>query len=412
MGEQNGYLISVSPFRTPISLRSERVGGDDEGPGAGLSALIAPLLEHYDIRKSDWGAGYGTTRQDDLPHYFRPLLELEPHRLDGHEALRWGRVFLFDDGIGVLFLAFDPGAFAADTEGDLAVNAVTETFFRTQLLPGLTATHEAIERADKMPGDLVKPSASGVFTALRTLPERPFWVARARLLGAPEQVTPELWNWIEASSEQRADLVGAGVAIGLGNTLYWSDGAPMEDLVDDFLKANSFCQFFSTLLLRFQNTLRGDFRDFDSRRTISAPNRRRLERRLDHLVFVKLQHERALYGFQGRRKKIVQLIEAEWGVARQHENAMGWATALKERIGRDFRNRQRRQGRVIRGMLGFVGAVSLLDIALALKDASTVYADDGVPGILDLIGSVPADAALFVAMMLIVLAVTSGLRGE
>lgn len=394
--------ISVTPFRSPFALNSRAAGDEDcdKVLQAAHDILASASLQTTEV---SWGKGYGTTRLDDLPFYFRPLFEASPTHLADYATVTWARAFFYDDRVAVLYLGFDEAVPLSDEE----INEITYRFLDDLYE---TALKEAETRINKRKTTIFEPRASKHPGPSGR--DRVFWVARAEVRGQTTDLRAEDLDWIATDRSAIRDLVGAGCAIGMGNTLFWQEGSDTDLLMDDFIRATSLCQFYTCVLGQFQDRFRDAFRKLEHSKRVTKSDSRALEGDLDHLTFIRLQYQRALYGLQGRRKQIAGALSDAWRLEAQQDNTLGWAEALKSQLDRDFRRQQKLQDVAIRLILGFIGAISILDVSIALKDASASYSDDGVWGILDVFHSLAADSALYTAMFVVLIAMIISFRSE
>ncbi|EEE36524.1 hypothetical protein RKLH11_357 [Rhodobacteraceae bacterium KLH11] len=398
-------FVSIAPFRTPFSSNSELRGeADNQDLLKGLKAL-APLDEAFEINDVDWVFGYGTTQHDHVPNFFRPFAILTPKKTPPDPAVEACEIHIYDDGIGVMFLRWSNDICPRLVDSEELWTRLSTRFFAEIVKPVFDETIDVIEAQHNGASTFLKPSALILSTALTELPKEPYWVARAVLSPTASVFGRDMLEWVYSSPNTQPDPEDFLFA-GSGNSFLVSPEQDRPTLLSDFYRAMSFCQFYASLVERYQLLFRSDFRSLKEQKVggISHQLKDDVEARLDHLDFVNLQYERARAGFQGRRITLISTLLNAWGANAQLENTMGWATVLKKRLERDLQNRQIRQGRIIKALIAFVGGLSLLDLALILVNEASRHKDDGVPGLLDLVRNVPADFALYLAIIVLALA--------
>lgn len=398
-------FLSIAPFRTPFSSDSELRGGDDSNDLLkGLKAL-APLADSFHIKDVDWEFGYGTTQHDHIPSYFRPFAVLVPKQDAPELPVESCEIHIYDDGIGVMFLRWSDDIYQQLVDSEELWTELATSYFGQIVQPVFEKTLAAVEAQENNGKTFLKPSNLTLSSALTQLPKAPYWAARAVLSPTNDVLGKDMRDWAIsgriAHSESEQFLFAES-----GNSFVLTAEDDHSTMLRDFYRAMSFCQFYASMVERYQLLFRADFRSLKQQKIgkISKQLKDKVEARLDHLDFVNLQYERARAGFQGSRDTLVTALLATWGANAQIENTMGWATVLKKRLDRDLQNRQIRQGRVIKALISFVGGLSLLDLALVLVNESERHQNDGVTGLLDLAASLPADTALFLAIATLCLA--------
>lgn len=398
-------FLTIAPFRTPFSSNSELRGGDDSDDLLqGLKAL-SPLAQAFHINEVAWGFGYGSTQHDHIPSYFRPFAILAPKQTPSDLPVESCEIHIYDDGIGVMFLRWSDDVGKQLVDSEEMWTQMAQRYFSQIVKPALENTREAIESQQNGAKAFLKPSKLILSSALTHLPQAPFWAARAVVSPTPNVLGRDMLDWVHSTPLTSPDPKQFLFAES-GNSFVLAAEDDSAAMLGDFYRAMSFCQFYASIVERYQLLFRADFRSLKQQKIgkISRQLKEKVEARLDHLDFVNLQYERARAGFQGRRDTLVTTILDAWGANAQLENTMGWATVLKKRLDRDLQNRQIRQGRVIKALIAFVGGLSLLDLALVLVNESERHQDDGVTGLLDFAASLPADTALYLAIGIICLA--------
>ena len=73
---------------------------------------------------------------------------------------------------------------------------------------------------------------------------------------------------------------------------------------------------------------------------------------------------------------------------------------LRARIGRQLEAERASQNRTIQGILGVIGGLSLLDIALTMKEMSRAGEQDNLPGMLDLFSLISTGGIIYAAISL------------
>lgn len=395
-------FLSIAPFRTPFSSNSELRCTENNRELLEELKALTPLAKSFEINPVEWKFGYGTARHDHIPSFFRPLAILTPTQDAPDLPVEHCEIHIYDDGIGVLFLRWSHEICERLIDDEQLWTDMTIAYFGQVVAPALETTRAELETQIKR-GAFLKPSTLIVSSSITNLSQTPYWVARSILAPSPNVLHRDMAEWANYATPSSAEPI---LYAGSGNSFIFSEEHDRDAMLHDVYRAFSFCQFYASLVERYQLLFRSDFRILKNQKPgrISTSVKNKVEARLDHLDFVKLQYERARAGMQGRRAKLVSALLAAWSATKQLENTMGWATVLKKRLDRDLQNRQVRQGRAVRALLAFVGGVSLLDLALLLVNEAKQHQDDGVPGLLDLTARLPADMALYLAILTLAIA--------
>lgn len=395
------HLFTISPFDSPFTLNSRAHGSDERRKFVDFVKQLKSVQDSFDLVELDWGDGYGTTKKDLLPLYFRPLFELKLKTLPQDPDIHACRLIFYDDQVAILFLFLKEENFELSPAGDFAAHQRSIEFFQQHVFGKISSIHDELSEIRKKKG--FKRRDDAFLQDPKPLRDALIWTARSRVFPNSERLTRDHFAWVENPQCFTQPLSSTGFSIGLGNTIFWNDIETEETSIRDVVKSLSFCHFYTTVLGAFQSDLRDKFRKMSEKQKYDAQELETVEASLDHLIFTDLQYQRALYGLQGQRKKIVFALMDQWGLDRQVENAKGWAQAVKNRIERAHSKKQRAQSRVIRATLGFIGAISVLDLTIVLKSASIENSKDGIVGILDFIRETPLDLALYLALAVVIL---------
>jgi len=380
----------------------------------------------YGVKSVKWPFGYGSLEHDDIPEFFQPIATLVPTaatkaELKGNRALGSlieFKVYVYDDTVGILIAEWAAKP-SPDTSYDKELTNLTNLLVAHVVdgafQPLLTALQDAGRPSDLW-RDLKKVAIYRDISDSMRIPKQALWVARTVFL--PEQ-SENFDDWLSWAGMQNEDMVSTGTVnlyIGSGNTLL-SDLTD-ENQYEDFIRAMCICQFYAALLSIYQDRLLTDLKSLEldnhlrNQRHRSTRILRDVERRLDHLDWIRLKHEQSLYGTQSIRRIMVKAIHSSWETESQFQNIKGWIDLLRGRISRQARNKQIRQARLIRTLLAVIGGLSIIDLALLLTKDSREIAKDSIPGILDAFEQIPPDAALYTAVALLILISAITRRGD
>lgn len=409
---QQARLFTVSPLRTSLNFYS--LGRTREESARLVSAMrrIDAVTEMFDVEYPDWSFGYGTVQHDALPVFFQPVAILRMRLGSGLPVVRDDRSFtaigaeihLYDDCVAILFVEWATDVDACPREDfDSALTGATKSLFRRHVLGCLETMQEALSRDDTALKVLRARDEFSVFTPLHALPDAPDWTARSVLVTGGPETAVMLSGKLGGLPPMPEEFDGARAWVGSGNSLFAVTSGRLEAFTQDWMRCMSLCQFYATLLSRYQAMLLGDLRLMENAgdREIKKTILRTLERKLDHLDFIRLQHERALYGLQGIRRPLCRYIHEAWESALQFGNVEGWAAFLRKQIDRYYRRRQLAQTRILKSIVAAIGSFSLFDLFLVLRHESDEQEDGGLPGILDIFAGHSADTVLYGALVIL-----------
>ncbi|APZ52579.1 hypothetical protein [Salipiger abyssi] len=413
-GMRRARLFTVSPFESSLNFYS--LGRTREESARLVTAIrkIAPVTEWFEVDFPDWPFGYGTVRHDALPVFFQPTVILRLKTGDGVEVTRGDQVFralsaelhFYDDCIGVLFVEWATDRLdCPSSEFDDALTGATKRLFRRHIHHCLDTLQRELANDGGAMKVLRAPDEYSVYTPVSELPDSPVWTARSVIVADDAAPGDPLVSKLGGLPPEAEDLDGARAWVGSGNSLFSVAGSAMERFTEDWMRSMSLCQFYATLLSRYQTILLAEVRvlehagERDIRRQILGT----LERKLDHLDFVRLQHERALYGLQGVRRQLARYIHKSWESELQFENVRGWAALLRKQIDRYYRARQLAQTRILKSFVAVIGGLSLFDLALVMVNEARTQGPDDVVGLLDMFQDRSPDMVLYFAVGILLL---------
>ena len=412
-------ILTFSPIRTPFNLYSESLDGSTVELLQKLR--LHPSLEQvFNITQVSWPCGYGSVEHDALPPFFQPIanLELKTEELtlfnqgiEGSIKLSKLEIILYDDTIAIAQSRWNGEGIKTPPKKQEILDEQLTTLCNQLLGPLIEeAFQPCVQKLNEGKDQKIfrQPKAFDIYSDVGghgTLPTVTMWVARTCFLERSE-IPAEWLDWAGVTENSLQNIGESGVSIGSGNSIFLGDD------IEDFSRAMCLCQYYSAILSLYQGMLT---RDLDEMQQVLLSSgivkvrrelQRKIEHKLDHLDFVRLRHEQALYGLQGQRRSLVQIINNAWQTREQFDNVMGWSALLHERINRLYRSRQLRQSRFIQTLLAFIGGLSVIDLVLTLYEGSLIHEADGVPGVLDVMGSLPIDAAIYAAIIFILIIVT------
>ena len=398
-------MLIFSPVSTPIILYSEVCDQDDYD--AFFSFLCQGQHQKFGLtlEKPTWPFGYGDLHHDNMPVYFRPLgiVSVDSGILKNiNPSLSFTKLFLFDDGVGIIVTECNEG-FTATSESDLTMSRMARDIFQDIFSDWLREVEVSL--LDRNVPSFVYADSRRVANLNAGQGFEVYWSARSVISNSPGHY--DVWKrWVNAAMENVAGGRGE-ISVGSGNSfLFESVESDELFMKDDLIRAMVFSQVVATMLTKLQIAIREDIRGI-ARSNFKRYGRLSVgsaEARLDHLDFIKLQYERAVFGFQGARRPLVKIITYAWNIDEQFENVAGWANIMKDRLSRKYRKKRIRQGRTIQVVLAIVGAASLIDVAISLIGAGISFPEDNVRGLLDLIKGAPADLVINVSLAFILVA--------
>jgi hypothetical protein len=407
-------IFTISPIIAPFNTNSEHI---DEGKFNSLQNEITgipALNKAFSVSTPDWHFGYGTTSHDDIPFFFRPLAILgvdiseykqpsasgcSPHKVEVH---------VYDDAIALILIEWSGSPNNIDTDFEAALTADALLLYRKNICGPLAEASAWLNERPVGETLLIAPKRFEVRRPLLEQSEYPMWTARFAIISRQSSRYNAWYKWVQSSVQFEENFGDFGAMVASGNYLFGYDDSAQRQLGEDIIRAVSFSQFTSALLADIQTIMREDLRKLHEKTNARHHNQwiDLVQKRLDHLEFARLQYDRALLGFQGRRIKIVNAIHAAWRTNAEFENAKSWHDVLKERISRIQSLKRTRNIRILSGLVGFIGALSLIEVAISIKSASRPLKDN-VPGLLDLAGIFPADTIIYFALALIVAFITA-----
>ncbi|MBY6003987.1 hypothetical protein KUV62_08715 [Salipiger bermudensis] len=406
-------LFTVSPCATSLNLYS--LGRSQAEAVALVTAIrkIEAVTERFEVDYPDWPFGYGTVQHDALPVFFQPTLILRlkaeapvsvSRRDDRFEALS-AELHIYDDCLSVLFVEWDATEVVCPASRfDEAYTGAAKSLFRDHILGALYEIQRSLARDSGAMKVLRAPDEYSVFRPADELPDAPIWTARAMIVTGDRANAPPLAGCLGGLPPEPRELEGAQAWIGSGNSLFAVTTGDPERFAFDWMRSMSLCQFYATLLNHYQSLLLSEVRMLEHAgdRDIKKRILQTLERKLDHLDFIRLQHERALYGLQGARRDLVRHTHEAWQSALQFANVEGWAALLRKQIDRYYRRRQLAQTRILKSIVAAIGGFSLFDLAIVLVNESRSQQGDGVVGILDVFAERSADTVLYFAVAILI----------
>lgn len=419
-------VVTYAPFRTPFNLYSERQDKASLVPLQTFSEFPS-LGRFFELTRVDWPMGYGSTAHDALPAFFRPLVklvlkntEIESFPCESSEVaphLKSMVVYIYDDTIAIAECRW-----LCDThlisDGQFELFDLTLTNRTNQLLAKISKEcfRPCYKQLNNMPvqGSFRRPRFFKIYDDIAredALPLEAMWVARV-IQVSDSNPLPNWVNWSGGAEDAVFSFVDSEVFIGVGNSIIIGND------VDEFSRAMCLCQFYSAILSLYQGMLTRDIeRMYVSSKSqrvtrIRAKLQKEIEYKLDHLDYIRLCHEQAIYGTQGHRRPLVDHINKAWQTTLHFKNVMGWSDLLHDRINRIYKAKQLRQNNLIQTLLAFIGGLALVELVLALYNNRQPSNNDSVWGVLDMMVFVPVDALLYAAFSFIFILAVLVYRNE
>lgn len=396
-------IWTVAPFTVDINFYSLTKTKEDFTAFQNVLAADGILTQTFHVEAIGWPFGYGTVEHDDIPLFFQPAarLRLRDDVLTGRfwgpggRAAKSSEVHIYDDGIAILLTQWDAAPDDLRRTGfDRTLTDATVALFAALLRPRLQDLSAVRAR---LPGVLRDHDEYLVTREGNEIADAPIWVARSVLVTGKAADDTDL-SWISGVPDTPCMAGPMAMFVGSGNCVFTDRSGTGAQLRQTWIRTMSMSQFYSVTLQRFQSGLLSELRTL----SLGGKGRKRkkivetIVQKLDHLEFFRLQHERAVYGLQGRRRQMYAHIYETWNGDAHLRNAIGWAEFLRQKIARYYASRRILQSRMLKGMIAAIGGFTLFDLAVVLLGASETYKDDQVYGLLDILRGTPADTLLMV----------------
>jgi len=415
-------FLTLAPVRSPINLISESI--DDLSELIGLISSSNPIREIAEVKTVGWPVGYGSIEHDALSPMFTPIMrlsvkqkfidefysELNATKAAEEPEISGIEVLVYDDTLSILVINWKSlQKLSADFQTDNHNYHDYENLFTevTHQIATFLQKHLWHHLEQLLTNDGQQcwrtPPEFTIYSDYSKKRGQVLWVSRVLLSGiSPEHIQNEqlarFYSWCGASADTVVEDAGDIFFVGSGNVICLSDR--QEGSFDDLLRALCLMQYYCSILWVYRNLLVKDLAIL-SHSIGAKPNSmlKLIEKRLDHLDFVELEYAHSSFGTQGKRRQLIEHIASSWKTANQFQMVKGLAQVLRERIERQLDLQRARQNKTIQGILGVIGGLSLLDLALTIKELSRAEQDKLV-GLLDLFSLISTDGIIYSAIII------------
>lgn len=414
-------FLTIAPVRSPINLFSE--SAPDVHALMQLIAASNGVSEMARVENIEWQFGYGSLEHDALSPLFRPIIRIvcnEKLIHQCHQAFSVNNIStditisdlelrVYDDTVSIMIVDWDCQKSLSDVLQDpeadhheqdarfteltqLVAEVVNENIWQP-ILALLSGHAQACWR---------DPSKFTIFSDYNNKQGQLLWVSRVYIASGTHQNDRELIHslniWCGADPSAAIENSTQVFHVGSGNAYCLLKS---EELVyDDILRSLCFMQFYCSVLWLYREQFAGDLVLVSEEYEAKSRNILKLvQQRLDHLDFFALEYSHSCFGTQGNRRQLIAHIAASWKTEQQFQMIQDWAAVLRARIERHLEAERRFQNRMIQGVLGVIGGLSLLDVALSIKAMSNQESDN-IYGVLDLFSLISADGIIFAAIAL------------
>lgn len=415
--------LTIAPVRSPVNLFSESV--TDLSDLMKVIASSNEIQEVAEVTSVDWPFGYGSLEHDALSPFFRPIMRMKIRQklidqchagfdaieTESNEPLRIAgiEVLIYDDTLSILIVNWQGlEKLSADFQTDDHDYHRQDAWFteRTHLVAEVlkNGLWQAIAQQLKNGSQRCwrNPEKFTIFNDYTAKEGQPLWVSRvlvSSLRSNEDEKLEKLYRWCGVRQGAVFENAGDICYVGSGNVL-WLSVDPQQGF-DDLLRALCFMQFYCSILSLYRDLLSNDLAMLSENADVKSKGMLKLvEQRLDHLDFVALEYAHSAFGTQGIRRQLIAHIAESWKTSEQFQMVKNWAQVLRARIGRQLEAERASQNRTIQGILGVIGGLSLLDIALTMKEMSRAGEQDNLPGMLDLFSLISTDGIIYAAITL------------
>lgn len=382
---------TYAPILVPINWQSERVY--DRSERITIINRLMSQISHVLVDSDEWGVGYGSLEHDNLPLMYQPSVILRLAELEAEDDLSNAKLYIYDNCIAVLHLRILVNS-GIEGINDLAITNRVEGVSKKHIAPILSEIYEL-----RVNYPLIQPSKYRFFNFDKEslTSARPFWVAR--MITKKEKLPISMYmDWLVKVDQESAYLL-----LGSGNSL-------MTDLEfrEDVHRIMVLSQFHSALMVSVETLLKEGLNKFNSeyyrsRNSSSLDSSlKEVQYKNDHIEFVNIQMSSVVSGVQGRRREILKQFVNAWEFSAQRERIQSLIDLNQNRIDRLLQRKLRNQNRSIQTLLAFLGSLSLVSLMVDLIDLNNDIEHDSTVGLLDFIGSIPAENLLGLSGLIVV----------
>lgn len=386
------HVHTFSPVCVPINWQTELIERIDEKQNV-LMTMLGPLPD-MEVGPCEWPLGYGSLEHDNLPLFYQPAAVVRLTRMQQEDDVILAMLYCYDNCLAVLHVELVT-QYHLDNMDDLAITRRIEALCAEHLSRTLANLYEK--------GDVdhfISPKAYKFYKDSReTLSSaKPLWVARM-LVKSDALSTEHYQDWLQ-NVDDTSDLL----LLGSGNSLLCK-----EEHLQDVVRVMLLSQFHAAMMLRNENLLVSTLTKFNSA-YFSQSALQKLDDtaelhqyRNDHIEFINTQYSAAIAGTQGKRRQLLQQFHHAWQVEEQQQRIQQLAQLLQRRLNRFIGEKAREQARSIQTLLAFIGALSLVALAMDLASLSKDEEHEHSLGILDLFDLLSIENMLNMTILIVVL---------
>ena len=431
-------ISNISPFRAPVNLNSEKVSRIADSDPLRLTMNVTGLKQFFGDEFvsyiDDYDSGYTSISSDLIPPFFRNVISYRFEGKDdgflgkaiGNFASSWHckkvdlSIHLYDDTISLLKIDLhyphgaDDDFLAMDLEKfDAEVTAFSKYIYKEHILKRMNAVQN-IKKLSVNNKMIMRYNKYLVFNDVNfgesnTGNEILLWTGRFIFVDdtdfSNEDLRDKLLNWARcALSDLQSDRTSR-FFIGSGNSLV----VCAQDCVDSWIKVLKICQFYYAILFVFKIILKKSYFGLQKEnfRSVRRKERSRLldvvDKRINHLRFIRLEFLDLKRGLQAERRKIIDYVCDSWKLEDLESGTFEREELISGRVSKIFMDLDKKNSRAIKLILSSIGVVSIVDIVLNFISTSENVFEDKYTGLLDLFKWSPPDVSIYVSVAIVAL---------